>query len=400
MLKSQKRHISFHTPGHKRAGADITELSYSDNLLSPNGVIAEAEGDVARILDAEKSFILTDGSTCGVHAMLYAVKSSGAKRIAYPVFSHRSVKSGCRFLGLEAVEIPCTRRNGIPLQPCEEDIERALLSADALLLTSPDYYGNFPPLAFARELCMRLQKPFLIDGAHGAHLHFGTDYAGRYADLWTDGVHKSLPALTQGAVVSAKNAIWAELLGEGVRAFRTTSPSYPVMASVEYAVKYPRNEKIERSAQSFKLRYGAYPNKDWSKIIIPFGNMCDEAQAYLQSKGVYPEFNDGNCLMFYLSPCTTERELKKLGRLVNGLPRGEVNSADGALSQSASATELLRPDEAVGRICAEECGLFPPCLPLICKGERVTAEKARRLSEAANTFGLTEGRLRVYSEEK
>lgn len=399
MLRAQKRHISFHTPGHKRAGADITELSYSDNLFSPNGVIGAAEQDIARILGAERSFILTDGSTCGVHAMLYAAKLSGVKRVAYSVFSHGSVKRGCEFLGLETVEIAGSRKGGAPLQPTEAELENALACADALLLTSPDYYGNFPPLAFARELCSRQNKPLVIDGAHGSHLHFCPEHAGRYADLWTDGVHKSLPALTQGAVVSAKNLAWAERLAEGVAAFRTTSPSYPIMASVEYAVKFPRNEAIERAAREFKLTYGAYHNGDWTKILIPFGRFCDSAQAFLERKGVYPEFNDGNFLMFYLSPCTKPRELKKLGRLLAVLPRGECDDADGAFSDEERETELLLPQDAVGRICARECGLFPPCLPLVCKGERVTAEKAVRLAEATNTFGLTEGRLRVYTEE-
>ena len=95
MLKEQKKHLSFHTPGHKRAGADITELSYSDCLLSPKGVIRAAEEDVAQILGAQKSFLLTDGSTCGVHAMLYALRNAGMGSIAVPEASHRSVYTGC-----------------------------------------------------------------------------------------------------------------------------------------------------------------------------------------------------------------------------------------------------------------------------------------------------------------
>ena len=111
MLRAQKRpHISFHTPGHKRAGADITELPYSDNLLSPCGVIARAEEDVARIAGAERAFLLTDGSTSGVHAMLLALREAGITRVAYPAFSHKSVKDGCYLLGLEGVEIASSAR--------------------------------------------------------------------------------------------------------------------------------------------------------------------------------------------------------------------------------------------------------------------------------------------------
>ena len=322
MLKEQTKHLSFHTPGHKRAGDDITELSYSDCLLSPSGVILEAEKDVAEILGAKRSFLLTDGSTSGVHSMLWALKLAGKKSIAVPEYSHRSVYTGCELAGLNIVKIPQKRVHGMPVQPGADEIQAAMKGADALLLTSPDYYGFFPPLESAREICK--DKPLLIDGAHGAHLH-GTDrHAGRFADLWVDGVHKSLPALTQGAVVSAKTEEWATNLRSGVRVFRTTSPSYPIMASVEAAVKYPRNERIERAAERCKAQLGAVDNPDWSKILIAFGEYADGAQEYLERRKVYPEFNDGNYLMFYLSPCTKERDLKKLARLLKDLPRGEV----------------------------------------------------------------------------
>ncbi len=324
MLLSQKgEHISFHTPGHKRAGADITELSYSDNLYAPRGVLARAEEDAAGILGAARSFFLTDGSTAGVFSMIFAVKAAGAKKIAAPVFSHPSVFHACEAMGMEIVSIGQRVRCGIAMQPQKEEIASALKEADALLLTSPDYYGFFAPMAAARELCDGEHKPLLLDGAHGSHLHFCTEYGGKFADMWVDGVHKSLPAMTQGAVVSA-NGKWAEHLLRGVRTFRTTSPSYPIMASVEYAVKYPRNEAIEEASEAFKRRHGCLKNDDWSKIVVAFGEKSGAAQAALEAQGVFPEFNDGNYLMFYLSPCTKGEELEKLGSLLEKLPRGEV----------------------------------------------------------------------------
>ncbi len=328
MLRTQRKHVSFHTPGHKRAGADITELSYSDNLYSPRGAIAEAEKDAARILGARRSFFLTDGSTCGVFSMLRCLAATGRTSVAVPVFSHPSVRHACDAMGLKLVPIPQETEYGIPRQPAREAILRALGSADALLITSPDYYGNFPPLPEIGALCKEEKKPLLIDGAHGSHLHFDpARYAGTYADLWVDGVHKSLPALTQGAVVSAKTQPWAEQLLAAVRMFRTTSPSYPILASVEYAVKYPRNEALERRAEAFKTQYGCVKNGDWSKLLVPFGKRCEAAQRFLEAHGVYPEFNDGNYLMFYLSPCTKGKELEKLGKLLEKLPRGTVLNA-------------------------------------------------------------------------
>lgn len=397
MLKGQKGHVSFHTPGHKRAGGDITELRYSDNLMHPTGVILRAEEDIATILHADKSYILTDGSTAGIFSMIYALKAAGMTRLAAPAYCHASVKNACRVMGVQIVECCARRKNGIPAQPSAEELADALQNADALLLTSPDYYGFFAPLEEARALCTAANKPLLIDGAHGAHLHFTKAHAGFYADMWVDGAHKSLPALTQGAVVSAKGK-WAQPLGAAVRMFRTSSPSYPIMASVEYAVKYPRNEAIERAAETFKRDLVAVPNDDWSKILIAFGANCDLAQEYLESRGVYPEFNDGNYLMFYLSPCTKRAHLEKLAALLKRLPRAEVEDEEIQAGRKGQTHTWVPVNEAIGRVCALECGLFPPCVPLLREGDTVTAGAAARLAKG-NAFGLRKGMICVYAEE-
>ncbi len=395
MLKKQERHLSFHTPGHKRNGWDITELSYSDNLACPTGVIARAEEEIAQILGAKRSFILTDGSTSGVHAMLYALKKAGVKSVAYSVRSHPSVKNGCEILGLNSVPIDVPTQAGIFQQPTYEQIACALQDADALLLTSPDYYGNFPDLESARALCEREKKPLLIDGAHGAHLHFLCDYAGKFADMWVDGVHKSLPALTQGAVVSC-TAEWAEGLQEGVRIFRTSSPSYPIMASVEQAVKYPRNLKLERFACAFKRETGAVSNYDWTKILLFFGDKVNAAQEFLERHRVYPEFNDGNYLLFYLSPCSKIRHLKRLKRLLEKLPRGDFVSQEIVRGEASEETEWVLLENAAGKTCARDCGLFPPCIPLIASGEKITARAVNTLLSANGTFGLNGNLICVY----
>lgn len=403
MLLGQKKHISFHTPGHKRRGADITELSYSDNLFSPHGVIKEAQEEIAERLGAYRTFFLTDGSTAGVHAMLFALRERGVKRVALSPYSHPSVTGGCKLLGLECVFIPVSVRDGIPLQPAREEIENTLKNADALLLTSPDYYGFFPELTFARELTKRENKPLLIDGAHGSHLYETELYAGRYADLWVDGAHKSLPALTQGAAVSAKSEEWAGALEEGVRLFHTSSPSYPILASVEEAFLYPRNLEIERAAEAFKKSVGAVENGDWTKVLIRYGRNAGAVEHFLESQGVYPEFNDGNYILFYLSPCTKSGELKKLIKLLKKCPAPEKGNGEACISETSlrsGAYEYVPLQEAVGKICAEEAGIFPPSLPVIRRGERITTEAACRLENAVHAFGLKEGKIAVYTEQE
>ena len=86
---AKKKHVSFHTPGHKAGDWDITELSYSDNLSCPKGVIAEAERDISALLHSSASFILTDGSTSGIFSML---KASKITSLALPRSAHKCLK--------------------------------------------------------------------------------------------------------------------------------------------------------------------------------------------------------------------------------------------------------------------------------------------------------------------
>ena len=527
------RHLSFHTPGHKSGAWDITELSYSDNLSCPQGVIAQAERDCAEILGADRSFFLTDGSTSGVLSMLHA---ASVRSLAFPKNAHKSVYNGCRILGITPVLLEVPTLSQIPLQPTREEMSEKIKAADALLLVTPDYYGNLADLAFARELCDREGKLLLADGAHGGHLHFQRGiYAGTYADLWVDGVHKSLPALTQGAVVSARTPELSRRLKESVDIFRTTSPSYPILASVEYAVRFPRNQALENKVFRFTAAWEnrLWPGGDWTKLCVRLGPAAFRVQKQLEAKGIYAEFCDGNVLMFYLSPATRKRDFLRLRKELVALffvlpPPEPLGSPDrksdsapdcarrfsepspavsysaappelsgypgpfgrpgespgkktvlpenpgntenpivgttgteaetqfladltapafadsGLLGISASvpadrvdvpenrmpdecencnlsdpglivrschpdradfrgevckapdkeqlSVEFLPPEQAIGRIAARTCGLFPPCTPLIFAGERVTEEAARLLKEAPNAFGLEEGK--------
>lgn len=411
MLKAHARgrHISFHTPGHKAGKWDITELVYSDNLSAPRGCIAAAEKDIAEILGAARSFILTDGSTSGVFSMLYAAKRKGVKRVLVGENSHSSVFNACATLGLTPLAFRQKKNEGIPLPIRAEDIftGETIEKAEALLLTCPDYYGNIAELSAIAARCREEKKLLLVDGAHGGHLHFDQEiYAGAYADLWVDGVHKSLPALTQGAIVSAREDGLSEVLYEGVRVFRTTSPSYPIMASVEYAVKYPRGVALERKAQAFarEWRDRVYQNGDWTKLCALFGENAFEVEKYLQKKGVYPEFCDGNAIVFYLSPATTMREWKTLSHLLSAFfvkypytPQKEVEAIPAPLVFEKNAEkEWVDLDESAGRICAADCGLFPPCTPLLKTGERVSAEKLALLKKADNVYGIYEDKILVY----
>lgn len=415
--QAEREHSSFHTPGHKISGWDITELSYSDNLSCPKGCILEAERDVAEILGAEKSFLLTDGSTSGILAMLYAVKQLGAKTVAFCESTHKSVFNGCAALGLTPLLYTPTKQDEIPFAPTMSALNEKngdiFNSADVLLFTSPDYYGNVADLRGAREFCDKTGKILIVDGAHGGHLHFDKDlHAGTFADMWVDGVHKSLPALTQGAVVSARNEKFALALQKSVDIFRTTSPSYPIMASVEYAVKYPQKPTLEKRVLLFKKRNARiYQNADWTKLCVRFGKRAFEVEKVLENEGIYPEFCDGNVIMFYLSPATKMQDFDRLKERLTSLfetyPDEPVKNSKKAdkldpapvVFDENAPTEWVKFENAIGRICANNCGLFPPCTPLILRGEEIREEQIALMKNADNVFGVRGDEILVLTNE-
>lgn len=414
VAQSKRPHLSFHTPGHKNAKWDITELSYSDNLSCPKGCILEAEREIAARLHAEKSFLLTDGSTAGVLSMLYAAKTLGAKTVLACEESHKSLFNGAKALGLELLLYPRFYKGGVPYEPTFDELVLAhgefVARADAVFLTTPDYYGNISDLEGFGDYCKATGKLLLIDGAHGGHLHFERAlHASRVADMWVDGVHKSLPAFTQGAVVSAADERTAEALRLGVDIFRTTSPSYPIMASVEYAVKYPRNERLEQAVKAYQAEEGrVYKNGDWTKLCARLGKNAFLAEKELQAEGIYPEFCDGDTILFYLSPATKFSAWKKLkARLKKLFEKYPLEREEKSLQSTPAPVvfeknegEWIELSQAAGRVCAGNCGLFPPCTPLVRAGDIITEEKLALLQKADNAFGLKEGKILVYKETK
>lgn len=429
-------HISFHTPGHKGGGEiakffpawlDVTELSYTDELGSPSGVIAEAQADIAQICGANRAYILTDGSTCGVFAMVCALSKRGGK-IIVPRNSHKSVWNACRMFGAEPVVVQGEERNGVLRLPTPNQIEAAICRNEGvagMIAVSPDYYGNVAPLAEYAQLLHARGLTLAVDGAHGAHFAFkggSAFYAGTYADIWVDGAHKSLPALTQGAALLIKDLSLAEGAEEGLSLLCTTSPSYPIMASVEFAYKYlAAHKKKLDNAQSLAARFKArhreytyYISNDWTKLCIdcaPLAKNPAAVAAELEKSGIYAEFTDGRYLVFYLSAGTTKRHLRALFAALEGAVNAAVGSSHcrpplpaggesyGYLRALGAPSQYVPLGESVGRICAQNAGVMPPCIPVVVAGEVISRQTADCLQGAPHTFGLKDGKIKVVIDE-
>jgi arginine/lysine/ornithine decarboxylase len=249
--------ISLHMPGHKnnRRGfeelnwiqdnlykIDNTEVPGLDNLHMPEEMILEAQMAAARAFKSNRSYFLVNGSTSGIYGMILGVTKPGDKIIVQRN-CHKSIFMACLLGDLEAVYLnPTTLEDfNIAVSLRVEDVIKVMdenRDAKAVVLTYPTYYGTCMDLErIAREAHLR-NILVLVDEAHGAHSYFsprlpkGAMECG--ADLSVTSLHKTIPAMTQTALLNTAN-IKTEGIEFMLRVFQSTSPSYVFMTSIDAA---------------------------------------------------------------------------------------------------------------------------------------------------------------------
>lgn len=313
-LKENGR-IPMHMPGHKRnvhllgnklpIDKDITEIDGFDDLHDAQDLLKRVQDEAARLYGVEKSYMLIGGSTCGILAGIYAALKGRNPKIIMARECHKAVYHAVEINNLETVYLySALGENGILLNDytkvkgiaaegakvaegskkaqvsrvagvskaaeCEEKNAADVASykrtleenkdAALLVLTSPNYEGIIcKNLKEIIELAHSYKIPVLVDEAHGAHLLLDeelkeSDAISCGADLVVMSLHKTLPAMTQTALLHLQgDLIKAENVDHALDVFETSSPSYILMASVAECIEYVKNEG--------KSRYRKY--KDW-----------------------------------------------------------------------------------------------------------------------------------------
>ncbi len=269
--------VSFHMPGHAggrgfsstllgAAGRlDTTELVVTDDIHLPTGPARKAMEQAALAFGAGRTFFLTTGSTCGLLAMV-TVATAGGRPLLLPRTVHRSVLHAIALTGAEYrfLPLPPLHSGRSPFapaaQPRPQDIRDALASdpsIGAILVTSPDYYGLCADLPAIAEVAHQAGVLLLVDEAHGAHLRFAPDLlplcamdAG--ADLCVQSAHKTLPALTQAALLHLsadairRGVLHQEAIQDAINLYETSSPSFLIAASIDAAREWMERQGGER----------------------------------------------------------------------------------------------------------------------------------------------------------
>lgn len=440
LIALAKTRYPLHMPGHKRrvepapglpAAWDFTEVPGSDDLHEAEGILADAMARTAALWGAARTFYLINGATCGLLAGIRALAPAGSTVIAARN-CHKSVFHALELGGLHArwVMPRPDEAFGIHGSVAPDGLAAALNAcpeARCVILTSPTYEGVLSDIAALAALCHAHGVPLLVDEAHGAHyLPFAEAYGWRGgalaagADVVIQSPHKTLPSLTQTALLhlgGVYGPALADKIARQLEIFETSSPSYPLMASLDgctgllaahgeewFAAWAEHLSRFDRAVTGLsRLRvfcHGAdrladHPAcfaHDPGKLLLDgsgAGLTGAQLADALRDRGFELEMVCGDLVLAMTSPCDVDDALDRLAcalleidaaapvtvpsRTASHLappPPGEaVYPIARALEMPAAPCEMAQVE---GRIAAEFVWAYPPGVPLIVPGERIT----------------------------
>lgn len=460
---------SFHMPGHFAGHAfssalaaaffqaDTTELATTGDLNEPEGAVLAAQKEAARAFGAEETLFLTGGSTSGIQALMLAVCGRGG-RLVTGAAVHKSVFHTAALFGIELIvagtrpeadiapavsagpvpvvgtapvagsapvvstdpvagtaqadqnPLPALRPQDLALMLEELSRETAGLP-QAVLVTSPDYYGCCLDIAGIAAVCHSFGLPLLVDEAHGAHLAFAPSLLpptalSQGADAVVQSAHKTLPALTPAALLhlGKGSQVDGPTLWRAVRLLRTSSPSLLIAATIDYAravmelrgaAPYAKiRQAITGLADRLRLPYRVWdagPSRDLSRLVIDTAEVgpAPEVARHLAAQGVLIEFADVCRLVLIVSPFATEAAFDELRQALDGFSGGRAQTSPAKLRSLDSRLRCLyqHPIQRLDLAPALDDGqldivcIYPPGIPIRWPGCEAGAEQTALLDE-------------------
>ena len=430
------RVVPFDVPGHKRGrgnpelvallgekcvGMDVNSMKPLDNLCHPISVIREAEELTAEAFGAAHAFLMVGGTTSAVQAMILSVAKRGDK-IILPRNVHRSVMGAMVLCGAVPVYVnpECDSRLGIPLGMKVSEVEKAIKAnpdAKAILVNNPTYYGICSDLRSIVKLAHQHGMLCLADEAHGTHLYFGENLpisamaAG--ADMAAVSMHKSGGSLTQSSVLLTGPAMNEGYVRQIINLTQTTSGSYLLLSSLDIS----RRNLALRGKEAFAgvVEMAEYARREINNI----GGYYAYSQELINGDSIYDfdvtklavntldiglagievydllrdeydiqiEFGDLGNLLAYLSIGDRQRDIERLVGALSEVRRrfGKKDKANLMKQEYIDPQVAVSPQDAFyadkeslplreteGRVCSEFVMCYPPGIPILAPGERIT----------------------------
>ncbi|PMC34054.1 hypothetical protein CJ195_24900 [Bacillus sp. UMB0899] len=457
--------LSLHVPGHKNGAVflkeanhlyrdilhiDVTELTGLDDLHDPQDVILAAQQLTANVYGVKNTYFLVNGSTVGNLAMILSTCQDGDE-VLVQRNSHKSIMNGLQLAGVKPIFLSpkMDAEYHVPSYIEIETVREALdlfPNAKALILTSPNYYGLSIDLKEIVTLAHGHGIPVLVDEAHGAHFIIGNGFPSSAieagADIVIHSAHKTLPAMTMGSYLHFNsNYINQETIETYLSMLQSSSPSYPIMASLDIARAYlkeiiddKKQGDIVKSIKDVKTYINSISGieiiessdpvvqSDPLKVTIKSTNKLSgyQLQEIFEANNINVELaNYYHCLCILpladssfiinklkylnLSLKRKERQYKMKAKLQEQKGK-RIQSLDIPYSHLKKYKKrIVEMEKAVGYYSAEAIIPYPPGIPLIIVGEKITTELIEKIKEllelGVNIQGdhhIKKGKISIY----
>lgn len=450
---------AFHMPGHKRNGIltgaelpygiDITEIDGFDDLHHAGGILKETQKRAAVVWHADESHYLINGSTVGLISAILGCTHRG-DRILMARNCHKSVYNAVFLNELYPVYLyPQMLSSGGKVQGdlngpvTVSQVEQALDNnpdISAVVITSPTYEGIISDVHGIAECAHRRRIPLILDEAHGAHFGFHPYFPKNGNDLGADivihSLHKTLPSLTQTALLHMNGTIIdRDRVNMYLDILQSSSPSYVLMASIDECVRLIEEKRVsvfsgyvdmlQETREQLKnmehLRLWESPGYDRSKILISTAEsytIGKETNKYT-GKQLYTDMMQRYFLQFemaapnYAIAMTAPGDIKKgMRRLTDALKEIDSKLAKPTKNESFNAkskndgkqlyeniqiyscgeiNKLQKKRKKVslnacaGYISTEYAYIYPPGIPLIVPGEQISEKTMNQIIEYHKT---------------
>lgn len=406
----------FHTPGHNGvniddalyscANMDITELSFSDNLACPEDIIAQAEDLMSKEYNCTHTLFLANGGSGAVFIAL-AIMANYGNKIIVSENAHISIFRSVKVLGLEVITV----KNKDIISKCENE-----QGVCAVIMTIPDYYGRIAEWEQIRNYLKKRGILFAIDHSHGMHYIYSDrlpQSLANKADIIIGSLHKTLPVMTGGAVLIINREDLYNLALYHRMNLHSTSPSYLILASIDFARGYMAKEGQKLYDSLYKRvdmiqdelqgsRYSVKNFDDYTRLVIDCGGMSGySVSKELEKYGIFAEMADNNKIVFILTPFNAD----KVTRLITQLRKIEVKDeplnmphyeAKGNMYYLGKAIEFVPIERSLGRVVMSEIAIYPPSVSLLRSGDIIDQKAIEIILENRKyIIGLVKGLVPV-----
>jgi arginine decarboxylase len=431
------RVVRFDVPGHKGGRGnkefrdfigeeamkmDVNSMKPLDNLCHPTSVIREAQDIAAKAFGAKEAYFMVSGTTGSVQAMIMSTCKAGDKLIM-PRNVHRSAINALVICGATPVYINpgLNKKLGISLGMSVSDVKKAIKEnpdAKAILVNNPTYYGICSDLKSIVKLAHENNMLVLVDEAHGAHFYFGDNMpisamaAG--ADMAAISMHKTGGSLTQSSILLSGERINADYVRQIINLTQTTSSSYLLLTSLDAARK---NLSINGKALFKKtIDFAEYARTEINKLggfyaygreLIDNDMVCDfdstklsvftkdiglagiEVYDILRDEyNIQIEFGDLGNILAIISAGDRGLEIERLISSLAEIKRLYSKDSAGMFDHEYIDPIVVMPPqkaffsnkqyipiiESAGKISGEFVMAYPPGIPILAPGEKITEE--------------------------